>query len=86
MLPTAVTNIDQSRFKLYPNPASSFLNIQHPFGASLSYKIYSLNRSKVQEGVLNNKETLYIGDLPSGSYLIKLNQKVQAIQSLFSKK
>jgi hypothetical protein len=64
-------------FTLYPNPASSVLNIKcnKPSGDNLNYEIIDVNGRNIKEGRLDNmthENQINIHNIPCGVYVIKL--------------
>jgi len=64
-------------FKIYPNPARDFINIETVEGLSdIEYQIVSMNGNIVCSGKLNsNREQINVSALNNGLYLIKLSSK-----------
>jgi hypothetical protein len=71
---------------LFPNPASSELNIKIESGLEnqCTLEIYNFNGTKVMSRILNliegeNLETLSVDDLPTGMYFVRLNDGVHQV-------
>jgi len=70
----SVKDIQKKRFSVYPNPASNNLTISNAKNAQL--EICTSNGRIVRtEQLIDEKETIEIGDLPKGLYLLKLSDK-----------
>ena len=82
------TSLDSNTFKLnaikiYPNPTSSILNIEHPFNEDLSFELFSIEGKKVLEQVLTQKLTkLNMSQFYPGAYFIRITQN----EKVFSQK
>ncbi len=61
----------ESNISLFPNPASTLLNIEVKEGSFDNYSVYDLKGAILQSGNLQNNR-VDISDLPSGQYMIKL--------------
>ncbi|MFN2424660.1 MAG: T9SS type A sorting domain-containing protein [Cryomorphaceae bacterium] len=60
--------------RLYPNPAGDFINVESELiSAGASYFIYDLAGKIVKSGSLNGG-TAHVGNLPSGAYIIVVEQ------------
>ena len=74
------TFLDTDTFKLntikiYPNPASSTLNIEHPFNEDITLELFSIEGKKIFEQVLAEKRTkLNISQFPHGAYFARITQ------------
>lgn len=72
-----INNLDAfSTISLYPNPASSVLNVQSISNIeNLKYEIFDLFGKSVKTGVLMNKNTsIDINSLSNGTYSLKINE------------
>lgn len=82
------TSLDSDAFKLntikvYPNPASSTLNIEHSLGEDLTFELFSIEGKKILEKVLTEKRSkLTISQFPHGAYFVRLTQN----KKVFSQK
>jgi hypothetical protein len=77
-LPSALSFSNESGFELYPNPASSIINIIQPFEESCIYSIMDIRGIKIKEGRLEiGSKLLDISDLSDGVYVIKLSFEKQ---------
>ncbi len=57
---------------VYPNPFYNELNIKHNLGEKTSYELYSLDGKLLAEGIINSQETVQLGHIQSGLYLLKI--------------
>lgn len=60
-------------FSVYPNPATSVLNIAHAF-SFLEYQLFSIEGKNVGQGRITNKQ-IDVSQLPSGVYLLQLSSE-----------
>ncbi|MBC8884155.1 T9SS type A sorting domain-containing protein [Flavobacterium piscinae] len=60
-------------FKVYPNPASEIININHSYN-EVTYNFFSIDGKIIKSGNLENQQ-INIGDLQSGIYLLQLNSE-----------
>jgi len=74
-------------FKLFPNPASEFINVQSNSSTIYSIEIYNMNGVIVQKSNFNMQEriNLSISELNSGIYLVKIITKAGVGQLKFIK-
>ena len=74
------TSLNAETFKLnsitiYPNPASSTLNIEHPFNEDLSFELFSIEGKRVFEHVLTEKRTeLNVSQFSPGAYFVRITE------------
>ncbi len=67
--------VNEGRFKIYPNPASSKLIIEFEAIRADAYSVYDLAGRVVLSGLIeSNLQQVNIGDLSKGMYLIQLSQ------------
>ncbi len=70
--------VPEMEVKIYPNPASDFLQIELKYGlpSIFNYSITSLNGRKIKLGILNGKRTtINISDIITSSYLFTIYSK-----------
>jgi hypothetical protein len=67
------TNSD-NLFSIYPNPSSSFLNIDHAFNRKIEYNVYDLTGKKIETGFVDNY--INVSHLPNGIYNLQLINKL----------
>jgi hypothetical protein len=71
-------------FNIYPNPAAEFISISG--GEAFSLKIYELSgRQVMQKDRLLSGETVNIGSLPSGLYILEIRTAGATIMEKFMK-
>lgn len=63
----------QQQLKIHPNPASDFLNIEHE-KSQIKVQVFNISGIKVLEKILDGK-TLDISHLPSGMYILNVDNK-----------
>lgn len=71
-LTTGVSTIDGDNFRVYPNPASTYVNVE---GASISKVTICNLKGKVMMDVTNPQTRIELNNLPSGFYLMKIYSK-----------
>jgi len=82
------TSLDSDTFKLdtikiYPNPASSTIYIEHSFNKDLMLELFSIEGKKILEKVLTEKRSkLNISQFSQGAYFVQLTED----KKVFSKK
>lgn len=73
-------------FSLYPNPASTVLNITFGQNTSVeSYTIYDVAGKAISSGKINISDTISVSDLAQGTYVIKLTGENTNASKLFIK-
>ncbi|MCR4858674.1 MAG: T9SS type A sorting domain-containing protein [Bacteroidales bacterium] len=77
-----IQEIDAAGYKLYPNPASSFLKIFSQDNDLNHYQIFSSDGRMVLEGISRNDEPVDIHTLAKGLYMVKVNDKTFKITKL----
>ena len=74
--PLSISNLEFNQFKVFPNPASDYLNIELNLTASNSpYQIYDSMGRLVLSGTLN-EQRIYVADLNDGLYYVVVNNSV----------
>lgn len=84
--PTGLPDPREAKLKLYPNPATSTLNVSYAGDEAERYTLYTLNGRLKQQGSLSsggtNGELLKVDNLAPGLYLFQLtNSKGKAIRT-----
>jgi hypothetical protein len=84
--PTGLADSRQAKLKLYPNPATSTLNVSYSGSEADRYTIFALSGQLKQQGQLPagsaNRKVLKVDDLSSGLYLFRLaNSKGGVVQT-----
>ncbi len=77
-----IQEIEAAGYKLYPNPASSYLKIFSQDNDLNHYQIFSSDGRMVLKGICRNDESVDIHTLPKGLYLVKVNDKTFKITKL----
>ena len=81
--PTSIADLTpESDYLLYPNPSSNYLNIQTAGTANVDevgYAIYDILGTKVLQGHGNS---VAIGQLPSGCYVLKIKDQYLSFQKI----
>lgn len=66
----------ETKFKLFPNPATTTVNFELPLNInSASYSLVSINGEEIQNGTLPNinRHSLDVSSIPAGLYILKIN-------------
>jgi hypothetical protein len=74
-LPRISTNDGVLLFEIYPNPSSNYINVTLKSGTtntSISYTLYDITSTPVKTGQLQDDNSIFVGDLKSGIYIISL--------------
>ena len=74
---TDAHEIDNSYFHFFPNPASDELTIKLKHPETTSFKIFSPLGSLVQEGTIDNNNSISLQHLNAGIYLIQINNTIK---------
>ncbi len=69
--PTSTHNLDKQSITLFPNPAASYFELNN-IGAVEHIKVYNIVGRQVKNFDAEQGEKYFIGDLPSGIYLVGL--------------
>ena len=83
----SIQDIEKTRFVVFPNPASNFININSNSNvAEFKFQLYDLNGRLIKKGNLKNSKKINISYLKSGVYMLKiynssLNQIVKIIKN-----
>jgi hypothetical protein len=86
-MPSAVVNSNVStpfELVMYPNPVENILNISSVENTNSLYKIFDLKGQELKSGKLSNE--INVSNLPSGMYILEVNDGQQSISKKFSKK
>ncbi len=84
------TNTDEPSlpsYKIYPNPADEFVNLEKYNYGNSSYELYNIQGQLVKQGEFSSVQTkVNTADLPAGSYIVKIlsNNGQVASRSLIS--
>lgn len=84
--PVGISQLSKTNFRIYPNPANNFLNIESPYHTEVICKIYDVNGQLVIcRPVDISNSRLEISCLQAGDYLLQLidqNETVYTIKFL----
>ena len=70
---TSIDDIEPATASVYPNPSNDIVNVSSDKGQLLKIEIYSMTGRLLFKKDLNSKTyALYIGDYPSGAYLLRV--------------
>ena len=77
----------QNEVTIYPNPASSILNIENKSNESVAaISIYNLNGAMVKEVKSSTSlQSIAVADLQSGIYFVKIQMNSQVVNYKFIK-
>ncbi len=77
---SAIGEITASTISIYPNPATSEFTIELPNGKPFTAEIFNLTGKCVKRSTdLNSGETIQVGELNSGIYLVKITSNKTVI-------
>lgn len=79
--PLSIEDIVTSDLKIYPNPANSHIKIESSQDLN-PYQIYAMDGRLMLSGICQNGESINVGDLSKGLYLIKVNGQTYKISKL----
>ncbi len=77
-----IEEIETSEFRIYPNPASSFIRISSTDYSSTPYQIFSLDGRLMMSGMCAPEESINVSNLSRGLYIVKVNNKTFKITKL----
>ena len=66
-----------AEFKVYPNPASDFININIPRNENVLVEIYNCNLQLVHAESINQSSVINIQNLANGMYVVKLKSHLK---------
>jgi len=72
--PASVQEIKSNLFDIYPNPASSLLNIRYEGLKKIQISIINSNGQNVNSSILTQK-SIDVSTFPTGIYLIKITDE-----------
>lgn len=73
-LSVVINEINETKIRVYPNPASDFIIIENPENKTLAWEIFSLqNKSIINGKVGNDNARIDISNLKPGLYMVKVN-------------
>ena len=65
-------DFNQSKISVYPNPTTNFITVSGLLNSE-AYVIYDMMGRKLQNGILNNNDTINIENLATGKYLLQFS-------------
>lgn len=68
-LVTGITPIEASSYRIYPNPASSYVNLK---GTGIEKIEFRTLQGNLLKSVVNPAERISVDDMPAGYYLVKI--------------
>lgn len=75
-------NTENIQFSLFPNPAQNSISILGEQNEKLDFQILDLSGKIVKKGIIATYQKLDIHNLEKGNYIIKLQNKIGAINSV----
>jgi len=79
---TSVETIKTPLFRIYPNPATTYLKISSDRMENIPYQLYTLDGRLLMSGTSQNDETISVTTLSQGLYLLKIDGKTFKISKL----
>jgi len=77
--------INPNLIKIFPNPSSSFLNVDIDYNSFTKYQIFGRQGMKIKSGKVGSDEPIDIRDLSTGYYLLRLFGKSNVVTKIFIK-
>ena len=77
--PTAITELNDNEISVYPNPATSEINITSRLNGEADVRIYDLTGRCVKDIRVYDNSTINISDIDNGVYFIDVNGKVEKL-------
>lgn len=77
-----VREIVSENFKVYPNPARNELYVNGDEFGPYPYVLYSMDGRLLLQGEVQNGDAIQIGDIPTGLYILKINNTSLKINKL----
>jgi hypothetical protein len=72
-----VNALDENRFNIYPNPATTYLNIN--INGEALVNIYDMTGRCVKRATINDSSTINIEDLKQGVYFVNVNGSIEKL-------
>ena len=90
LIDRAITGIPDSKsinkqVRVYPNPATNYLNVEADFEESMEYFIYDLLGNVVLEGYAIQQNKIPVSYLPTGIYIFQFYIRNEPYKVLFAK-
>ena len=79
---TSVETIETPNFRIYPNPATSYIRISNDQNTDIPYQLFALDGRLVLSGLAHSDEPISLIALPNGLYLLKIDDKTFKISKL----
>lgn len=79
---TSVETIETPSFRIYPNPATAYLNISSDHQEDIPYQIFALDGRLMMSGTVQSNESISIAALSKGLYLLKIDGRTFKISKL----
>jgi hypothetical protein len=70
---TAEQSVENSRFRMFPNPNNGVFTIQWEDFSTANYKLYSITGAVIQSGTINSREELEVKERKPGIYLLEVS-------------
>jgi hypothetical protein len=80
---TQTNEIKFTDFELFPNPVTDQLSVKLTSNKPESFKIFSPLGSLVQEGTIENNNSISLQHLNAGIYLIQINNTIKRFVKIF---
>ena len=77
-----VREIVSESFKVYPNPARNELYVNGDEFGPYPYVLYSMDGRLLLQGEVQNGDAIQIGEIPTGLYILKINNTSLKINKL----
>ena len=77
-----VREIVTESFKVYPNPARNELYVNGDESGPYLYALYAMDGRMLLQGKVQNGDAIQIGNIPTGLYILKINNTSLKINKL----
>ncbi len=78
---TTTTQIEEKSLRIYPNPTTSFVQLEGNVNFGEPYAVYALSGKLMQEGILQITQ-INLSDLPKGMYFLSINQVTYKVSKI----
>lgn len=83
---TGIPKKDKMSIHVFPNPVTSQLHIRHTFKKATSFRIYTMQGSLVQKGLINGSGAeIDVSGFQAGSYLLHIDNGRNVYKQMFIK-
>lgn len=72
----SVLDYNKPNVEIFPNPTNSIIHLQNYSSNNLAFKLYTLEGSIIEEGVLEGKTDFDLSTKPAGTYFIQVFDNV----------